>query len=56
MPAGSVAVAAGYSAVYPRSSPGGWHLLGRSDIDLWDVDVRPPAILSPGRLVRFEST
>ncbi|MBJ7288040.1 allophanate hydrolase subunit 1 [Williamsia sp.] len=56
VPAGSVAVAAGYSAVYPRSSPGGWHLLGRSDIALWDVDARPPAVLTPGRRVRFEAT
>ena len=56
VPPGSVAVAAGYSAVYPRSSPGGWHLLGRSDIALWDVNATPPAILAPGRLVRFETT
>ncbi|GAA1456694.1 5-oxoprolinase subunit B family protein [Williamsia maris] len=56
VPAGAVAVAAGYSAVYPRSSPGGWHLLGHSEIALWDLDAQPPAILMPGRLVRFEST
>ncbi|GGF36068.1 5-oxoprolinase subunit B family protein [Williamsia phyllosphaerae] len=56
VPAGAVAVAAGYSAVYPRASPGGWHLLGRSDIALWDVDAQPPAVLTPGRLVRFEAT
>ncbi len=55
VPAGSVAVAAGYSAVYPRASPGGWHLLGRCDVDLWDVAADPPAVLAPGRLVRFES-
>ncbi len=52
---GSVAVAAGYSAVYPRASPGGWHLLGHSDIALWNIDTDPPAALAPGRFVRFET-
>ncbi|GAB21649.1 hypothetical protein GOPIP_011_00400 [Gordonia polyisoprenivorans NBRC 16320 = JCM 10675] len=53
VPAGAVAVAAGYSAVYPRPSPGGWHLLGRSGIRLWDETSDPPSLLSPGTLVRF---
>lgn len=53
VPAGAVAVAAGYSAVYPRSSPGGWFLLGHSDIALWDVADDPPALLSAGARVRF---
>ncbi|MGZ8178764.1 5-oxoprolinase subunit B family protein [Williamsia sp. SKLECPSW1] len=56
VPAGAVAVAAGYSAVYPRSSPGGWNLLGHTDIALWDVDRDPPGLLEPGRPVRFEAT
>ncbi|MGJ0119701.1 5-oxoprolinase subunit B family protein [Williamsia sp. MIQD14] len=56
VPAGSVAVAAGYSAVYPRSSPGGWNLLGTSAIALWDVDRTPPATLAPGATVRFRAT
>ncbi|KQS00643.1 allophanate hydrolase [Williamsia sp. Leaf354] len=56
VPAGSVAIAAGYSAVYPRSSPGGWNLLGTSTIDLWDVDRTPPATLAPGATVRFRAT
>ncbi len=53
VPAGSVAIAAEYSAVYPRSSPGGWHLIGRTDRDLFDVDRDQPALLRPGLSVRF---
>lgn len=53
VPAGSVAIAAGFSAVYPTSSPGGWHLLGRTDTVLFDVDRDPPARLTPGTTVRF---
>ena len=53
MPAGSVAIAGGYSAVYPTASPGGWHLLGRTDVALWDVDRDPPALIAPGTIVRF---
>ena len=54
VPAGSVAVAAGYCGVYPRSSPGGWNLLGRTDVVLFDVMREPPALLEPGTRVRFE--
>jgi len=53
VPAGSVALAGEFSAVYPRSSPGGWQLLGHTDAILWDVDRQPPALLQPGWLVRF---
>lgn len=53
VPMGSVALAAGYSAVYPRASPGGWRLIGRTDLVLWDVEREPPAVLLPGRWVRF---
>ncbi|MEJ9080120.1 carboxyltransferase domain-containing protein [Gordonia malaquae] len=53
VPAGSVAVAAGYSAVYPRVSPGGWHLLGVTDAVLWDSTAAPPSVLSAGARVRF---
>ena len=53
VPAGSVAIAAGYSAVYPSPSPGGWHLLGRTDVELWEVDRDPPALVTPGIPVRF---
>ena len=54
VPAGSVAVAAGYCGVYPRSSPGGWNLLGRTDVVLFDATREPPALLEPGTRVRFE--
>lgn len=53
VPAGSVAIAGQYSAVYPRSSPGGWRLLGRTDAVLFDVDADPPAVLTAGTRVRF---
>lgn len=53
VPAGSVAVADRFTAVYPNSSPGGWQLLGRTAAVLWDTDRRPPALLPPGTRVRF---
>ncbi|HWE58321.1 MAG TPA: carboxyltransferase domain-containing protein [Solirubrobacteraceae bacterium] len=53
--AGSVAVAAGYCGIYPRSSPGGWNLLGRTEVVLFDVQRKLPALLGPGTRVRFES-
>ncbi|MFF3568837.1 5-oxoprolinase subunit B family protein [Nocardia jiangxiensis] len=53
VPAGSVALAAGYSAVYPRSSPGGWRIIGRTTTALWDLDRPEPALLRPGTRVRF---
>ena len=53
VPAGSLAIAAGYSAVYPLASPGGWHLLGRTDVTLFDPDRAHPALLTPGMGVRF---
>jgi KipI family sensor histidine kinase inhibitor len=55
VPAGSVAIAGAYSAVYPRSSPGGWRLLGRTDVVLFDVDAEPPSALAAGTVVRFVS-
>lgn len=55
VPQGSVAIAAGYGAVYPSTSPGGWHLLGSTAVTLWDPDSDPPAVLRPGRTVRFRS-
>ncbi|WP_454860271.1 carboxyltransferase domain-containing protein [Promicromonospora soli] len=53
MPAGSVALAGQYSGVYPRESPGGWQLLGRTDAPVWDVTRERPALLLPGDSVRF---
>ncbi|SNQ48080.1 putative hydrolase subunit [Frankia canadensis] len=53
VPAGAVAVADTFTGVYPRSSPGGWHLIGRTDLVVFDLERDPPALLSPGTSVRF---
>jgi len=53
VPAGSVGVAGEFTGVYPRSSPGGWRLLGRTNAPLWDTARQPPALLTPGTPVRF---
>ncbi|KMS78345.1 allophanate hydrolase [Streptomyces leeuwenhoekii] len=53
VPAGSVALAGPYTGVYPRSSPGGWRLIGTTDAVLWDHTRMPAALLSPGTRVRF---
>jgi KipI family sensor histidine kinase inhibitor len=53
VPAGSVALAGGYSAIYPRESPGGWQLIGRTDAVLWDLGRDVPALIRPGNRVRF---
>jgi len=53
VPAGAVGLAGEFSGIYPRSSPGGWQLLGRTDQVLWDLDRDPPALLRPGVRVRF---
>jgi KipI family sensor histidine kinase inhibitor len=53
VPPGSVGLAGTFSGVYPRSSPGGWQLIGRTDATLWDETADPPALLGPGTVVRF---
>ena len=53
VPVGSVGLAGEFSGVYPRESPGGWQLIGRTDADLWDVDREQPALLTPGQWVQF---
>ncbi|MEU5581938.1 allophanate hydrolase subunit 1 [Streptomyces huasconensis] len=53
VPAGSVALAGPYTGVYPRASPGGWQLIGSTDVVLWDHARVPAALLSPGVRVRF---
>jgi KipI family sensor histidine kinase inhibitor len=53
VPAGSVALAAEFAGIYPTASPGGWQLVGRTDTVLFDIDRTPPALLTPGRAVRF---
>ena len=53
VPAGSVGLAGEFSGVYPRPSPGGWQLIGRTDVELWN-DERG-ALLQPGGRVRFRA-
>ena len=53
VPPGSVALAGGFSGVYPRESPGGWQLIGRTDVAVFDVTRDPAALLRPGVRVRF---
>ncbi|MFJ3664160.1 allophanate hydrolase subunit 1 [Streptomyces sp. NPDC090119] len=53
VPPGSVALAGPYTGVYPRASPGGWRLIGRTDVVLWDTAREPAALLAPGTRVRF---
>ncbi|WP_037609069.1 5-oxoprolinase subunit PxpB [Streptacidiphilus rugosus] len=53
VPAGSVALGGAYTGVYPGPSPGGWQLIGRTSLPLWQPDREPPALLAPGTRVRF---
>lgn len=53
VPAGSVGVAGVFTGVYPRSSPGGWQIIGATGVCLWDPGKEPPAQLIPGTRVRF---
>lgn len=55
VPAGSVAIAGDQTGIYPAPTPGGWHLLGRTDAVLWDPRRDPPSLLAPGQRVRFEA-
>ncbi len=55
VPEGAVALADGYSAVYPRRSPGGWQLIGHTDRALWDATLEQPALLMPGMRVQFRA-
>jgi KipI family sensor histidine kinase inhibitor len=53
VPAGSVAIAAGMAAVYPRESPGGWQVLGKTSATMFDPDRPQPSLLEAGTRVRF---
>ncbi|WP_428962719.1 5-oxoprolinase subunit B family protein [Micromonospora fluostatini] len=53
VPAGSVALAGRYAGIYPTESPGGWRLVGRTSLPLFDVHADPPARLTPGTRVRL---
>ncbi len=53
VPVGAVALAGSWCGVYPTESPGGWRILGQTDVVLWDADRPDPALLPPGTRVRF---
>jgi KipI family sensor histidine kinase inhibitor len=53
LPAGSVALAGTFSAVYPQASPGGWQIIGTTPVAMWDLGREVPALLQPGFRVRF---
>lgn len=53
VPAGSVAIAGAQSGIYPFESPGGWHIIGHTDLRMFDPDRDPAALLQPGDAVRF---
>ncbi|OCG07977.1 allophanate hydrolase [Gilliamella sp. wkB178] len=53
IPAGSVALAGEFSSVYPQASPGGWQLIGITDLAVWDLQRQQPALLKPGSRVNF---
>ncbi len=54
VPAGSVAITGSLTAVYPWQSPGGWQLIGRCPVPLFDASAPSPSLLAPGDTVRFE--
>ncbi len=54
VPAGSVGLAGVQTGVYPAESPGGWRLIGRTSVRLWDPTRDRPSLLEPGDRVRFE--
>jgi KipI family sensor histidine kinase inhibitor len=53
VPAGSVAIGGAQTGIYPHESPGGWRLLGRTPLRLFDTQRNPPSLLAPGDRVRF---
>ena len=53
VPAGAVALAGTYTGVYPQASPGGWMLLGTTEVPVWDLAREDPALLTPGTRLRF---
>lgn len=53
VPPGSVALAAGMTGIYPSRLPGGWHVIGRTDLPLFNPETNPPATLRPGDRVQF---
>ena len=54
MPAGSVGIAEKQTGIYPCEAPGGWRIIGRTPIKLFDPQWQPPALLKPGDIVKFK--
>ena len=55
IPAGSVGIAGEQTGIYPLESPGGWRIIGRTPLRLFDLQREPPCLLAPGDMVRFVS-
>lgn len=55
VPAGSVAIGGAQTGIYPRELPGGWQLIGRTPLPLFELAHDPPALLTPGDHVRFRA-
>jgi inhibitor of KinA len=55
IPAGSVGIGGAQTGIYPLRSPGGWNLIGRTPLRLFDLTKNPPTLLSPGDRVRFRA-
>jgi KipI family sensor histidine kinase inhibitor len=53
VPAGAVGLAGEFTGVYPKTSPGGWQLIGKTPLSMFDIDREPAALLQPGSRVRF---
>ena len=56
VPAGSVGIAGRQTGIYPHDSPGGWHIIGQTAMELFDCGGTPPALFAPGDQVRFVRT
>ncbi|WNW13038.1 5-oxoprolinase/urea amidolyase family protein [Pseudomonas sp. DTU_2021_1001937_2_SI_NGA_ILE_001] len=54
IPAGAVALAGGFSGIYPQASPGGWQIIGVTPLKMWDLQRDEAALLKPGYRVRFQ--
>ncbi len=55
VPKGSISIATSLTSIYPFESPGGWHLIGTTPVELFDLNNTPPALLCPGDQIRFEA-
>ena len=53
IPAGSVGIAESQTGVYPVASPGGWRLIGRTPVKMFDQEIEPPSLLAAGDYIRF---